>query len=205
MNMIEKQLKRRGIQDPRVLDAMREVRRKDFVPPAYVDQAEADRALPIGHNQTISQPYIVALMTELARPGPDDRALDVGTGCGYQAAILSRLVAKVYSIELVAELGEQSRQRLDALGYHNVQVKIGNGYEGWAEQAPFDVIVVAAAPPAIPETLIEQLADGGRLVLPVGSRHNQDLWLIEKSDKGVVSQKKIAPVVFVPMIDREST
>jgi len=200
MGMVETQIERRGIRDPRVLEAMRTVQRGDFVPPPYADQAESDRPLPIGFDQTISQPYIVALMTELVRPSQQDRALDVGTGSGYQAAILSRLVAEVFSIEFVPELGNQARQRLASLGYDNVTVRIGNGYEGWPEQAPFDVIVVAAAPRMIPPALTEQLAPGGRMVLPVGSRTGQDLWLVEKDNQGVITRRKVAAVAFVPMV-----
>ena len=200
MSELVEQLRRRGIRDPRVLDAMRHVRRRDFVPPDRVAQADEDRPLPIGHGQTISQPYIVALMTEMARPRPTDRALDVGTGCGYQAAILAELVRDVRSIEVVPELAREASRRLGDLGYDNIQVKLGDGYQGWPEAAPFDLIIVAAAPPEIPEPLIEQLAPGGRLVVPVGGPARQDLWLLHKQDDGQVRRVKVAPVMFVPLV-----
>jgi len=198
MAMVQTQIERRGIRDPGVLEALRRVQRHQFVPPELMDQAYQDTPLPIGHGQTISQPYIVALMTELVRPQPGMRALDVGTGCGYQAAVLAEMVDQVYSIEIVAELADQARQRLSLLGYKNVQVRHGDGYAGWFEQAPFDIIVVAAAPERIPRPLLEQLANGGRMVIPVGL-DSQDLKLIEKDSQGAIRESTITGVRFVPM------
>ena len=196
--MVQQQMASRDIHDPRVLAALRKVPRHQFVPQTLQSQAYADRALPIEHGQTISQPYIVALMTQLALPGPKDRALDVGTGSGYQAAVLAELVAKVYSIEILRPLAESASARLEKLGYRHVQVRCGDGYRGWPEQAPFDVIIVAAAPDHIPGPLIDQLAPGGRLVIPVGT-YSQSLMVVEKDAAGKVSRRKVAPVAFVPM------
>jgi protein-L-isoaspartate(D-aspartate) O-methyltransferase len=198
MAMVQMQLERRGLRDPLVLDAMRRVQRHQFVPLELTDQAYHDSPLPIGLGQTISQPYIVGLMTELVRPRPGMRALDVGTGCGYQAAILAEIVGQVYSIEIVSELAAQARQRLTQLGYQNVEVRHGDGYGGWSEQAPFDIIVVAAAPAHIPRPLLDQLAKGGRMVIPVGL-DNQDLKLIEKDSQGAIRESIITGVRFVPM------
>lgn len=200
MGMVESQLERRGIRDKRVLQAMRSVSRTAFVPADREGEAEEDRPLPIGCGQTISQPYIVALMTERVRPEPTDRALDVGTGSGYQAAILSRLVTEVESIEYVPELAEIARQRLESLGYDNVDVRCGDGYQGYRPRAPYDVIVVAAAPEEVPPELIRQLGPGGRMVIPVGSRDEQTLWLYEKDGDGEVTREKLAPVMFVPLV-----
>jgi len=197
--MIQKQLIDRGIRDERVLEAMREVQRHAFVPADAADQAYADQPLPIGHGQTISQPYIVALMTELAEPAPEDRGLDVGTGSGYQAAVLAELVSEVYSIEIVPELGKQAKGRLSELGYDNVTVRIGDGYAGWPEKAPFDVIILAASPEEVPQPLVDQLAPGGRMVLPVGTAWRQNLLLITKDEEGRIERQQIAPVAFVPM------
>lgn len=197
--MIEQQLRARDITDPRVLDVMGRVPRHRFVPPEQVGAAYEDRPLPIGHGQTISQPYVVALMTQVVRTGPEARALDVGTGSGYQAALLGELCREVYSIEIVRPLAEQARTRLAELGYRNVEVRQGDGFGGWPEKAPFDVIVVAAAPAQIPQALIDQLAPGGRLVIPVGGRQHQDLTLVEKYADGSVTQRSIAMVSFVPM------
>ncbi|MFO7906549.1 MAG: protein-L-isoaspartate(D-aspartate) O-methyltransferase [Planctomycetota bacterium] len=196
--MVERQLAARDVTDERVLDAMRKVPRHLFVPENMRSQAHADGPLPIGHGQTISQPYIVGLMTQLARPEKTDVALDVGTGSGYQAAVLSLLCKEVYSIEIVEPLAETARERLNTLGHENVTVKHGNGYRGWPEKSPFDVIIVAAAPERIPQPLIDQLKPGGRLVIPVGDRF-QNLTLVEKELDGSVSKRKVAPVAFVPM------
>ena len=195
--MVETQIAARGVSDPRVLEAMRKVERHRFVPEAHRGEAHGDYPLPIGHGQTISQPYIVALMTELARIRPGDRVLEIGTGSGYQAAILATLAREVYSIEIVGPLARESAERLARLGYRNVTVRAGDGYRGWPEKAPFDAIVVTAAPPRIPEPLLEQLAVGGRLVAPVGE-HEQDLVLVEKTEQGL-RQRRVAPVRFVPM------
>ncbi len=196
--MVERDLKQRDITDKRVLAAMGRVERHRFVPEDLREVAYADRPLPIGHQQTISQPYIVALMTQVVRPKATDRVLDVGTGSGYQTAMLAELCKDVYSIEIVKPLAETAKKRLAKLGYKNVTVRSGDGYRGWKEHAPFDVIVVAAAPDHVPGPLIEQLAPGGRLVIPVGDFW-QELLLIEKDREGKVGRKKIALVAFVPM------
>ena len=198
--MVKTQLAARDITNDRVLDAMRAVPRHLFVPQPILEHAYEDRALAIGSGQTISQPYIVALMTQLADPKPTDRALDIGTGSGYQAAVLSGLVKSVHSIEIVPELATSARERLKTLGYANVEVREGDGYRGWPEHAPFDVIILAAAPKEVPPALTEQLAPGGRLVLPVGAgRGEQRLLLITKKENGELETKTIAPVAFVPM------
>lgn len=196
--MVESQLRGRDITDPRVLDAVSRVPRHRFVPLDYREFSYSDRPLPIGHGQTISQPYMVALMTQVARPGRKKRALDVGTGSGYQAAVLAELCKSVYSIEILEPLAESARQRLGSLGYKNVEVRAGDGYRGWPEHAPFDVIIVAAAAPRIPEPLIAQLAPGGRLVMPVGQLL-QELIVIEKRPDGSLRKRSLAPVAFVPM------
>jgi len=196
--MVRDDLARRDIRDKRVLEVMGRVPREQFVPEKLVDEAYRDGPLPIGHGQTISQPYIVALMTQLVEPKPSGRALDIGTGSGYQAAVLSELCKDVYSIEIVEELAASSKKRLAALGYNNVTVRHGDGYGGWKEHAPFDVIIVAAAADHVPKPLVEQLAKGGRMVIPVG-RFFQDLLLIEKRPDGSVVEKRVAPVAFVPM------
>jgi protein-L-isoaspartate(D-aspartate) O-methyltransferase len=200
--MVDEQIAARGVRDPRVLDAMRTVPRHLFVPPDQVDDAYLDSPLPIGHGQTISQPYIVALMTELARPQPTDRVLDVGTGCGYQAAVLARLVRHVYTVEIVAPLAADAGRRLAALGYANVTAREGDGYAGWPSEAPFDSIVVAAAPETVPRALVDQLRPGGRLVIPVGNLHDQVLQIIEKDADGRTHTRDVAPVRFVPLVKR---
>ncbi|HSN92832.1 MAG TPA: protein-L-isoaspartate(D-aspartate) O-methyltransferase [Anaeromyxobacteraceae bacterium] len=195
--MVETQIAARGVSDPRVLAAMRKVERHLFVPETLRGEAYGDFPLPIGHGQTISQPYIVALMTELARVRPGGRVLEIGTGSGYQAAILAALAREVYSIEIVEPLAREAADRLRRLGCRNVSVRAGDGYRGWPEKAPFDAILVTAAPPRIPEPLLEQLATGGRLVAPVGEEV-QDLVLVEKTAQGL-RRSRIAPVRFVPM------
>lgn len=185
---------------PCVEQAMRSVPRHRFVPSDLVGDAYANRPLPIGLGQTISQPFIVALMTELAQPAPDARVLEVGTGSGYQAAVLARCVAKVYSIEIVAPLGEHARALLAALDYRNVEVRIGDGYKGWPEAAPFDAILVTAAPDHVPQPLVDQLAPRGRMVIPVGSRHGaQDLVVITKDPDGRAVTRRTVAVRFVPL------
>src|SRR5262249_23083454 len=179
--MVRAQIQARGIHDPRVLDAMRTVKRHLFVPSASADEAYEDFPLPIGEGQTISQPYIVALMTELLDTRRTDRVLEIGTGSGYQAAVLSRLVADVYSIEIVKAVGERAAEELEKQGYDNVLLRVGDGYNEWPDYAPFDGIIATAAPPEIPQKLIDQLADGGRMVVPVGTNY-QELLLIEKRD-----------------------
>lgn len=196
--MVEWDLRGAGITDPRVLMAMGRVPRQRFVRKGFEDVAYVDGALPIDHGQTISQPYIVALMTQLVRPQPHSRALDIGTGSGYQAAVLAELCREVYSIEIVEPLAEEARRRLAGLGYTNVTVRCGDGYRGWPEHAPFDAIIVAAAPDHVPQPLIDQLAPGGRLVIPVG-RYFQDLILIEKQQDGTVRRRTVEAVMFVPM------
>jgi protein-L-isoaspartate(D-aspartate) O-methyltransferase len=196
--MVETQLAARDIRDPRVLAAMGKVPRHLFVPSVLQSSAYADRPLPIDHDQTISQPYIVALMTQLAQAEPEDRALEVGTGSGYQAAVLAETCKEVYSIEIVEPLADSARGRLQALGYKSIEVRHGDGYRGWPEKAPFDVIIVAAAPDHVPEPLIEQLAPRGRLVIPVGN-YWQSLMVLEKDAGGNVHQREVTDVAFVPM------
>ncbi len=195
--MVQEQLKSRGIQDQRVLQAMRSVERHLFVPRHLRDLSYADRPLPIGHDQTISQPYIVALMTELAEISPQDKVLEIGTGSGYQAAVLAELCRAVYSVEIVEPLAREARQRLEQLGYTNVSVRCGDGFQGWEEQAPFDAIIVTCAPPEIPPPLLEQLGEGGRLVIPVGELW-QELRVVSKKG-GRLRTREVIPVRFVPM------
>lgn len=183
-----------------VMRAMGEVPRHEFVPDSMRDYAYLNQALPIGHNQTISQPYIVALMTDLAEVNKDAVVLEVGTGSGYQAAVLSRIVQHVYTIEIVEPLGLEAMQTLERLGYKNITVRIGDGYNGWEEHAPFDAILVTAAAKRIPEPLIEQLKAGGKLVIPVGKPGGvQSLRVIEKDPEGEIQEKDILPVGFVPL------
>lgn len=186
--------------DPRVMAAMARVPRHEFVPPGEESYAYVNNALPIGHGQTISQPYIVALMTDLLDPQPTHKVLEVGTGSGYQAAVLAELVQQVYSIEVIPELAEEARERLARLGYDNVTVRAGDGYAGWPEEAPFDGIIVTAAAGAVPKPLLAQLRNGGRMVIPVGSRLGQNLILIEKSAAGAISESNLLPVAFVPLV-----
>jgi protein-L-isoaspartate(D-aspartate) O-methyltransferase len=195
--MVERQIEARDIRSPAVLAALRKVPRERFVPAGAVDVAYADHPLPIGLGQTISQPYIVAYMTEAAEISPNDKVLEIGTGSGYQAAILGEVAREVYTIEIIPELAERARSVLAELGYANVHVKAGNGYLGWPEHAPFDAIVVTAAPDEVPPALVDQLAVGGRMVIPVGSA-NQDMMIIERTKSGVVERRTI-PVRFVPM------
>lgn len=186
--------------DPRVLQAMATVPRHALVPEAQLDSAYENRPLPIGHGQTISQPYIVALMTDLLKPQPEDRVLEIGTGSGYQAAVLAELVGQVFSIEIVEPLGEQARRRLVELGYENIEVRIGDGYHGWEEHAPYDAIVVTAAASHVPPPLIRQLKPGGHMVIPVGSRFMvQQLVMVDKDQDGQVTTRQILPVRFVPL------
>jgi len=184
---------------PRVRAAMAEVPRHEFVPLEYRSEAYGNRPLPIGHGQTISQPLIVALMTELLQPAKTDKVLEVGTGSGYQTAILSALAGEVYTVEIVPELGKMARSNLERLGYSNVSTKIGDGYQGWAEHAPFDAIMVTAAPNHVPPPLIEQLRSGGRIVIPVGG-FDQELLVLAKHVDGTTTTTIIAPVRFVPLI-----
>ena len=196
--MIEHQIIRRGVADKKVLDAMRKVERHLFVPSTSRLLAYQDHPLPIGYGQTISQPYIVAYMTELAQLKESDKVLEIGTGSGYQAAILAEICKEVYTIEIVKPLAESAEKRLKNLGYDNIFVKYGNGFQGWEEHAPFDVIVVTAAPKDVPTKLVEQLGMGGRMVIPIGSIMQQ-LYVITKTESGVYKQS-VLPVRFVPMI-----
>ena len=195
--MVATQLEARGIRDPRVLTAMRTVPRHEFVPADVKALAYADSPLPIGHKQTISQPYIVALMTELAACRPDAKVLEVGTGSGYQAAVLAEVAKDVYSIEIVEPLAHQAEETLRRLGYGRVHVRTGDGYRGWPEAAPFDAILVTAAPGKVPAPLLAQLAPGGRLVIPVGEDY-QMLEVHRRTDAGITVERKL-PVRFVPM------
>jgi protein-L-isoaspartate(D-aspartate) O-methyltransferase len=189
-----------GAIDPAVLDAMAVVPRHELVPPDVRSLAYADTPLSIGHGQTISQPYIVALMTSLVRPARDHVVLEIGTGSGYQAAVLSRLVARVHSIEIVEPLAREAAARLKALGYTNVAVRAGDGYRGWPEHAPFDAIVVTAAAPHVPQPLVEQLKPGGRMVIPVGSAPaSQELLVLDKDNEGRIHRRRALPVRFVPL------
>jgi protein-L-isoaspartate(D-aspartate) O-methyltransferase len=198
--MVQEQIERRGVHDRRVLAAMEEVPRHEFVPDSERGQAYLDRPLPIGYGQTISQPYIVALMSALAGLGPHSRVLEIGTGSGYHAAVLSRLADQVYSVEIVAALGERARKTLHRLGYRNVHVRIGDGYQGWPEKAPFDAIVLTAAPPTIPQPLLDQLKVGGTMVVPVGEV-DQDLKVVTRTAGGFAT-RSVIPVRFVPMTGR---
>jgi protein-L-isoaspartate(D-aspartate) O-methyltransferase len=197
--MVERQLMTRGISDARVLAAMAKVPREEFIPADQRGDAYSDGPLPIGYGQTISQPYIVAFMTEQLRPKQSDRVLEIGTGSGYQAAILAELVSEVYSIEIVAPLAKNAEGTLQRLGYKNVHVKTGDGYKGWPEAAPFDAIIVTCAPDNVPQTLVAQLKDDGRMVIPVGDRFAQELYLLEKTN-GQLKQSATLPVRFVPMV-----
>lgn len=198
LRMVEDQIRRRGVKDPRVLEAMENVPRHLFVLPQDLHFAYADTPMPIGHGQTISQPYIVALMTEILELEPAHRVLEIGTGSGYQAAVLSLLAREVFTIESLSTLGAEAAKRLESLGCANVRVRIGDGYAGWPEEAPFDAVIVTAAPESVPPTLVEQLKDGGRMAIPVGM-HFQELFLIRKRGGGT-TQDKIADVRFVPMV-----
>lgn len=186
--------------DARVMAAMASVPRHEFVPPAEEAYAYVNNALPIGHGQTISQPYIVALMTDLLDPRPDHSVLEIGTGSGYQAAVLCELVRQVYSIEVIPELATESSERLQRLGYRNVSVKAGDGNAGWPEHAPYDGIIVTAAAAKVPEALLAQLRSGARMVIPVGDSGSQELILIEKSASGAIAERSILPVAFVPLV-----
>ena len=186
---------------PRVRAALGKVERHRFVPAGQQGLAYRNHPLPIGDGQTISQPYIVALSTDLVAPAPGQRVLEIGTGSGYQAAMLAEIVATVYSIELIPALGKEAAQRLKSLGYGNVEVRIGDGYAGWPEQAPFDAIVVTAAAPQVPQALLDQLAPGGRMVIPVGAGPAvQELLLLEKRADGSVERRSTLPVRFVPLV-----
>lgn len=196
--MVESQIRARGVRDPRVLDAMARVPRHVFVPAQLEREAYEDRPLAIGHDQTISQPYIVAFMTELCAIRPDSKVLEIGTGSGYQSAILAQLADQVYTIERIEPLHEQALRVLNQQGYRNIHFRLGDGYAGWPEEAPFDAIMVTAAPPAVPDALRHQLANGGQLVVPVGGDH-QDLVVVTRHGKEW-SERTVLPVRFVPMV-----
>jgi protein-L-isoaspartate(D-aspartate) O-methyltransferase len=196
--MVDRQIRARGVRNAAVLDALARVPRELFVPADVRHRAYEDGPLPIGYGQTISQPYIVAYMTEALETSPDHRVLEIGTGSGYQAAVLAGLVRQVYSIEIVPELAESARRTLVDAGYRNVDVRTGNGYAGWPERAPFDRIIVTAAPPDIPAALVDQLAVGGRMVVPVGTVL-QEIVIVSKDGRGVTETRTI-PVRFVPMV-----
>ncbi len=206
LNMVSEQMEHRTdvpaqylITDPKVLEAMCTVPRHLFVPKDLVDRAYSDTFLPIGYGQTISQPYIVAIMTQLLELEGDEKVLEIGTGSGYQAAVLAELVPEVYSMEIVPELADQAAERLRGLGYTDIHLRLGNGYYGWEEAAPFDAVIVTCAPDHVPPPLVEQLKEGGRMVIPVGPRGLQTLWLIDKVE-GKVQATNIMPVGFVPLV-----
>jgi protein-L-isoaspartate(D-aspartate) O-methyltransferase len=196
--MVAEYVEGAGVHNPRVLEAMRAVPRHEFVPSALRSKAYTDAAWSIGYKQTISPPFVVAFMTETLDPQPNDRVLEIGTGSGYQAAVLSHLVKEVYSIEIVEPLGRSAAARLKRLGYHNVKTKVGDGYLGWPEYAPFDKIIVTCSPESVPKPLVEQLKEGGKMVIPVGERYRQDIYLMEKKD-GKLVRKQLIPTLFVPM------
>jgi protein-L-isoaspartate(D-aspartate) O-methyltransferase len=196
--MVRQQVALRGVTDTRLLAAMRKVPRDQFIPEAVRNLAYTDQPLPIGYDQTISQPFIVAFMTEKLQLRPTDRVLEIGTGSGYQAAILAELAREVYTIEIVAPLGERAQGTLQRVGYKNVHVKIGDGYQGWPEEAPFEAVIVTCAPEHVPRPLIDQTREGGRVIIPVGAAGSQLLYLLEKK-AGRLQQRAVLPVRFVPM------
>ena len=196
--MVERQIVARGVKDTAVLRVMRQVPRHLFVPVSYAPQAYWDGPLAIGHGQMISQPYIVAFMAEALRMRGDDRVLEIGTGSGYQTAVLAQLARDVFSIEIVKPLAERAAAKLKNLGYANVHVRVGDGYQGWPEHAPYDAILVSAAPDHIPQPLLDQLAVGGRMILPLGKKFSQDLMLIRRTHSGY-ERTPLLPVAFVPM------
>ena len=202
LRMVERQIKGRGVRDGRVLDAMRKVPRHLFLPPEKADQAYEDHPVSIGRGQTISQPYMVALMTEALELRGDEKVLEIGTGSGYQTAILAELAREVYSVERIPELADEARTRLEDLGYTNVHIRVGNGTLGWPEEAPFDAILVTAGAPKVPKSLKAQLADGGRLVIPVGSEFHQVLYRIRRRGDEFL-EEPLTSCVFVPLIGEE--
>jgi protein-L-isoaspartate(D-aspartate) O-methyltransferase len=199
--MVAKQLEAKGrdIRNPRVLKAMGDVPRHEFVPAEQREFAYEDRPLPIGHKQTISQPYIVAFMTEKLDPQPGDRVLEIGTGSGYQAAVLAKLVKEVYTIEIVKPLAARAAETLKRLGYTNVRTVAGDGYKGWREFAPFDAVIVTCAPEQIPQPLVEQLREGGKLIIPVGAQGEAQVLYRLRKEGGEIRQEAVLPVRFVPM------
>ena len=199
--MVKTQIEARGIRDRRVLDAMRKVERHLFVPPDQVANAYGDYPLPIGYGQTISQPYIVAFMTEALDLEPSSKVLEIGTGSGYQAAILAELSDSVFTVEIFPELGQRAKNLLTILGYKNIKVRIGDGYQGWPAHSPYQAIIVTCAPTHVPVSLIEQLDEGGRMIIPVGEKSNQELIILMKKN-GKLKQTTVLPVRFVPMINK---
>lgn len=197
--MVEQQIKNRGIRDANVLEAFMRIPRHIFVPMQYQSRSYDDTPLPIGFNQTISQPYIVAYMTEILKPDKNMKVLEIGTGSGYQAAILGYLCKEVYSIEIIDSLAARSIKLFEKEGYTNIKVKTGDGYKGWKEHAPYDAIIVTCAPAKIPQPLIDQLAEGGRMIIPAGESYNQKLYFIEK-ENGKIRHKETLSVLFVPML-----
>jgi protein-L-isoaspartate(D-aspartate) O-methyltransferase len=201
--MVARQIRARGVRDKRVLAAMGRVPREEFVPDDQRPHAYEDRPLPIGEKQTISQPYIVALMTELLELEEGDRVLEIGTGSGYQAAILAELTPNVYTIEIVEVLAERAEQTLRRLGYDSVKVLAGDGYQGWPEHAPFDAIIVTCAPESVPKALKEQLREGGRMVIPVGPQYTGQTLYVLRKRRGELKRDAVIPVRFVPMVHPE--
>tara|TARA_B100000029_G_C17391181_1_gene893466 strand:+ start:103 stop:714 length:612 start_codon:yes stop_codon:yes gene_type:complete len=202
--MIENQIKKRGITDSEILNAMMKIKRHEFVKDGYEKFAYDDRPLPIGYKQTISQPYIVAFMTKKLNLRPHHKVLEIGTGSGYQAAVLSELSDYVYTIEIIPELAEKAKKVLKENDYDNISFRIGDGYQGWHEEAPFDRIIVTAAPKEIPDKLIEQLAPGGIMIIPYGESIDlQFIWSIKKERDGSIIKEKIIPVRFVPMVKQK--
>lgn len=199
--MIESQIRNRGVKDSRVLEALQKVPRHEFVSPEFEEQAYADGPLPIGHGQTISQPYIVAFMTDLLGVKPEEKVFEVGTGSGYQAAVLGELAKEVYTVEIVKPLYEEAQARLKRLGYRNIFVRFGDGTEGWPEAAPFDKMMVTAAGLKIPERLVAQLKEGGRLVMPVGDR--EQILIVGEKRNGILQETRTIPVRFVPLVEKK--
>ena len=201
--MIEDQIIKRGIQDQRVLDTMGSIDRQKFVPEEYAQSANKDGPLPIGHGQTISQPFIVAFMSENLKIDASHKVLEIGTGSGYQSAVLSNLCNYVYTIEIIDELAKEASSRLKEFGYNNITVHCGDGNKGLPEEAPFDRIMVTAAPQEIPEILVEQLSEGGMMILPMGEEFDiQHLWVVTKKGDGSIKKEKVLPVRFVPMVKK---
>ena len=200
IGMVNNQIVKRGIRNPLTIKAMEKVPRHLFVPPEYKDRAYEDNPLPIGYDQTISQPFIVAYMTEIAKPTKWKKVLEIGTGSGYQAAVLAEIVSTVYTIEIIPELANQATARLSKMGYKNIFTKLGDGYEGWKEHAPYDIIMVTAADDHIPQPLIDQLAENGRLVMPIGSPSSAQQLVLATKKGGKIEKRKLAMVRFVPLL-----
>ena len=198
--MVNDQIVKRGIRNPLTIKAMEKVPRHLFVPPEYMDRAYEDNPLPIGHDQTISQPFIVAYMTEIAKPAKWKKVLEIGTGSGYQAAVLAEIVDTVYTIEIIPELAKQATARLSKMGYKNVITKLGDGYKGWKEHAPYDIIMVTAADDHIPQPLIDQMAENGRLIMPIGSPSSAQQLVLATKKNGTIDKRKLAMVRFVPLL-----